>query len=350
MSKKMFDFCIGNPPYNSDFQKSGDNGKYAAPVYDKFMNASYTIADSVELIHPARFLFNAGSTNKKWNEKMLNDPHFKVLEYEPKSDLIFPNTDIKGGVAITYHNIKKSVEPIHIFTPFEELNRILKKVSFEDSKGTFAEIISGRGVYKLSSKAIIDYPEIEKLQSKGHVKDIGSGAFKILKNIIFFKELPDDNEKYVKFLGLDNKTRTYWWGKRDYIDYPESFCNYKVFLPKANGSGALGEVLSTPLIGEPLIGATETFLSIGNFNTKYEAESCMKYMKSKFARVMLGILKTTQDNTKAKWKYVPLQDFTDHSDIDWSKSIPEIDQQLYKKYGLSNEEIDFIETHVKEMK
>ena len=65
---------------------------------------------------------------------------------------------------------------------------------------------------------------------------------------------------------------------------------------------------------------------------------------------MLGVLKITQDNTKNKWKYVPLQDFTSSSDIDWSKSITEIDQQLYKKYGLTEKEIQFIETHVKEMK
>lgn len=64
---------------------------------------------------------------------------------------------------------------------------------------------------------------------------------------------------------------------------------------------------------------------------------------------MLGILKITQANTRDKWKYVPIQDFTSTSDIDWSKSIPEIDQQLYRKYGLSEEEINFIETNVKEM-
>lgn len=75
----------------------------------------------------------------------------------------------------------------------------------------------------------------------------------------------------------------------------------------------------------------------------------MKYAKSKFARVMLGTLKVTQDNKKPVWKYVPLQDFTPASDIDWSKSIPEIDQQLYAKYGLDEKEIEFIESHVKEM-
>ena len=129
---------------------------------------------------------------------------------------------------------------------------------------------------------------------------------------------------------------------------------YKVMVPKANGSGALGEVLSTPLIGKPLIGKpligfTETFISIGEVNTSSEAEAILKYVKSKFARTMLGILKITQDNTRPVWRLVPLQDFTSTSDIDWSKSIPEIDQQLYAKYGLSQEEIDFIESHVKEM-
>ena len=64
---------------------------------------------------------------------------------------------------------------------------------------------------------------------------------------------------------------------------------------------------------------------------------------------MLGVLKVTQNNSKPTWKYVPLQDFTCDSDIDWSKSISEIDQQLYAKYGLDEDEIEFIETHVKEM-
>ena len=75
----------------------------------------------------------------------------------------------------------------------------------------------------------------------------------------------------------------------------------------------------------------------------------MKYIKSKFARTMLGVLKVTQHNSRKTWYYVPLQDFTSSSDIDWSQSVAEIDVQLYKKYGLSQEEIEFIETNVREM-
>ena len=348
MEHKLFDFVIGNPPYNEDFENSGENGNYAKPVYNQFMDAVYKIADKVELIHPARFLFNAGSTPKVWNEKMLNDEHFKVLKYEPNSAAVFPNTDIKGGVAVTYHDYSRTYTPVKIFTSFPELNLTLKKVK-SVTTNFFSSIISGRGVYKLSDKALEEHPEIISIQSKGHRKDVGAGAFTKLINIAFFKNKPSDEHEYVRFLGLISSKRVYCWGRKDYQDVPDSFYKYKVFIPKANGSGALGEVLSTPLIGEPLIGATETFLSIGSFDTREEAEHCLKYVQSKFARVMLGILKITQDNTKEKWNYVPLQDFTSSSDIDWSKSVHEIDLQLYRKYGLDEKEIHFIESHVKEM-
>ena len=97
------------------------------------------------------------------------------------------------------------------------------------------------------------------------------------------------------------------------------------------------------------MGFTHTFLGIGGFRTREEAENLNKYIKTRSARTLLGILKVTQDMNADKWKYVPLQDFTPNSDINWSASIHDIDQQLYKKYGLSQQEIDFIESHVKEM-
>ena len=90
-------------------------------------------------------------------------------------------------------------------------------------------------------------------------------------------------------------------------------------------------------------------MSFGAFNDRFEADNLLKYIKTKFARVMLGVLKVTQDNPISTWAKVPLQDFTANSDIDWTKSVAEIDQQLYMKYGLDDTEIQFIETHVKEM-
>ncbi len=80
-----------------------------------------------------------------------------------------------------------------------------------------------------------------------------------------------------------------------------------------------------------------------------EAQNCLKYIKTKFTRTMLGVLKITQHNSRNTWAKVPLQDFTPKSDIDWTKSIPEIDQQLYAKYSLDENEIAFIEEKVQPM-
>ena len=122
-----------------------------------------------------------------------------------------------------------------------------------------------------------------------------------------------------------------------------------MLVPKSNGSGTLGEQVSSPMLGSPMLGYTYTFIGIGNFKNKLSAENCMKYIKTKFARVMLGVLKITQDNTPEKWRLVPLQDFTSNSEIDWTRPVHEIDQQLYKKYDLSQDEINFIETKVQAM-
>lgn len=184
-----FDFVIGNPPYQEE--SVGNQKTFAPPVYYLFLDEAYKISEHVEMIHPARFLYNAGGTPKSWNEKMLADPHLKILQHEQNSSLIFENTNINGGIAITYHDISKNFGAIGVYSRFAELNTIRAKV----------------------------------------------------------------------------------W-------------------------------------------KTE---------------------------------KITQDNTAIKWKYVPLQDFTPNSDIDWSQPIPQIDQQLYKKYGLDQSEVNFIETYVKEM-
>ena len=90
-----FDFIIGNPPYQDE--TVGEQKTFAPPIYHHFMDAAYQLADKVELIHPARFLSDSGSTPKKWNKKMLADPHFKVLFHEQNSAKVFPGTDLRGG-------------------------------------------------------------------------------------------------------------------------------------------------------------------------------------------------------------------------------------------------------------
>lgn len=338
--KFKFDVIIGNPPYQEE--TIGDNKGFAPPVYHKFLDQAYDISNIVEMIHPGRFLFDAGSTPKDWNQKMLQDRHLKVLFFEQNSSKVFSGTDIKGGVAVTYHDVSKTFEPIDTYTIYPELNSVLHKV-MKIGLNPFSSIVYAPESYKFTQKMHRDYPDAESRLSKGHKYDLKSNVFDTL-NFIFKDQKPDDGNQYIGIYGLSNKKRTKRYIRADYIKNETNLNAWKVFVPKANGSGAIGEVLSTPLIGN-----TQTFISIGNFKTQEEAAACNKYIKTRFARAMLGILKITQDNTKSKWEKVPLQDFTSHSDIDWSQSIAAIDRQLYKKYGLSQEEIDFIESHVKEM-
>ena len=344
MKKKMFDFVIGNPPYQEEFSSDG-NKTYAAPVYNIFMEAAYQVANSAELIHPARFLFNAGSTPKDWNRKMLEDPHFKVLSYEEDATQVFPNTDIKGGVAVTFHDLSKNFGAIQVFTKYPELNSILRKVG---KSTNMCGIVISRTAYRLTDKMHKDQPEALAQLTAGHPYDMATNIFEILPQIFFDLE-PKDSNEYIQILGRTKSGRLYKFVRRDYVNNVINLDCYKVFLPSANGNGNYGEILSHPLIALPGTGSTETFISIGTFDSQNEAENCLKYIKSSFARGLLGVLKSTQHLTPDKWAYVPLQDFTSNSDIDWTQSITEIDQQLYKKYGLSQEEIDFIETHVKEM-
>ncbi len=340
-----FDVVVGNPPYQ---EESVGGSTSNDPIYNHFYELAERISTQYCLISPARFLSRAGYTPKLWNDKMLNDEHLKVVFYEQKSANIFPNTDIKGGVAVLIRDTKKVFGKIGTFTNFEELNSILIKVSSKTTQ-TIETQITGRGIYRLTDIAINECPRIVDIQSKGHKKDVGTGAFKILGNVIYFESKPDDGKEYIQILGLLDNQRVYRYVRRDFINSPYGLTSFKVILPKSNGSGAIGEVLSTPLIGEPLIGFTETFISIGAFDNEVEAQNCLKYVKSKFARTMLGILKVTQDNPRDKWSKVPRQDFTPQSDIDWTQSIPDIDRQLYTKYGLDEKEITFIEEKVKSM-
>lgn len=341
-----FDYVIGNPPYQDE--TLGDNKGFAPPVYNKFLDASYEIADKVEMIHPARFLFNAGSTPKAWNEKMLNDSHLTVLHYESDSSKIFANTDIKGGVVITYRDKVKNYGAIEHFIVFDELRSIARKIGKTDYV-PLSKVIYAAESYRFTETMHKENSSVESLLSKGHKYDFKSNVLSKLDNIVFFSEMPKDGSSYIKILGLDGSKRAEKWIRKDYVRVPENFGSYKVFISKANGSGAFGETLSAPIIAEPGIGHTQTFMSIGKCESEQEAIAITKYVKTKFARAMLGVLKITQDCPAPKWKYVPLQDFTAHSDIDWSKSVAEIDQQLYRKYDLTADEIEFIETHVKEM-
>ncbi|CRZ21365.1 Helicase A859L [Kingella kingae] len=335
-----FDAIVGNPPYQENRDDTSD-----AAIYHYFYDLAKEVGEKYCLISPARFLFNAGQTPVEWNQKMLNDEHLKVVFYEQNSANIFPTPDIKGELAIVYRDEHKHFGKIGIFTHFPELNSILAKVTHRDDFEPIIPIMHLQQKFNLDT-LYEDYPNLKsKIGSQGREKRLTTSIFSL--NEIFTENETAENN--IKILGLIKNQRVYRFINKKYLENHGTLYQWKVILPKSNGSGALGEVLSTPLVGTPLVGHTQSFISIGCFDDELLAEHCLKYVKTKFARTMLGVLKVTQDNNPPTWAYVPLQDFTAQSDIDWTASIADIDRQLYEKYGLSEAEIAFIESKVKAM-
>lgn len=366
MSRKLFDFIIGNPPFQESRETTKD-----MPVYNDFMDAAFTVGEKVELITPARFLFNAGATPKKWNEKMLSDKHFKVLHYEGDSSKVFTNTLINGGVAVSYRDSTADYGSIEVFTSYPELNAIISKLKDIRDFVSLNTIMFPYSAYTLSEELWNDFPErkarveyiskhrneLTKEEKQGELSNlriITTNIFDLLSDL-FFEKHPDDGLEYCCITGRKNNQRCSMYILKKYIDVADNYNKYKVLLSIADGAaGQIGKPIPARIIGlpsvvGPYVGYTQTFQSIGAVDTKAEAEAIAKYVRTKFVRTAIGILKITQHYPQEKWKYVPIQDFSSSSDIDWSQSIHSIDLQLYRKYKLSKEEIDFIENYVKEM-
>ncbi|KAB2813098.1 restriction endonuclease [Pimelobacter simplex] len=344
---RKFDVVIGNPPYQEEAQGGGTRD---TPVYHLFMDAAYELGTKAVLITPARFLFNAGFTPKAWNEKMLADSHLTVPIYVPNSNDLFPGTEIMGGIAVTYRDANRPGEPLGTFAKYPELNTILQKVRESGAAFIDREVSSGRA-YAFTRAMHDAYPEASDKMSSDAQTRVSTNAFEQLA-FLFHEARPADGHEYVQLLGVIKNRRVSRWIRSEYIAGPPSLNNYKVAVPASrNAGGMLGDkpalVTGHSLLLEPGTGVTQTFITIGSFEAQAEGEACLKYLQSKFARVMLGILKVTQHNPRSTWKFVPIQNFTSASDVDWTKPIPEIDAQLYAKYELDAEEIAFIEAKVK---
>lgn len=177
-SEMKFDVVIGNPPYQEEAQGTSTKDM---PIYHKFISESYKISKKASLITPARFLSNAGGTPKTWNQQMLNNQYVKVSFFEQKSGNVFPGTDIKGGVAVTYYDAEREFEPIEVFVPFIEMNSIRKKVIKKNFE-SIDQFVTNRGSYRYSDLIYTDFP---KLMSRVSDRRVASNAFEKLPELFF---------------------------------------------------------------------------------------------------------------------------------------------------------------------
>lgn len=334
-----FDVVVGNPPYQEENKDTTDKA-----IYNNFYDLAKGVSSRYCLITPARFLFNAGSTDKKWNAEMLSDDKLKVSFYEADSTKVFPNTDIQGGVAILYRDENRPLGPIGEFTKFPILNEIVKRVSKAHGFESIQDMILLQHKFDLDA-LYEDFPsQKEKIGSDGKEKRLTTSIFSSVE--AFTENRLSDSD--IEVIGLIKNKRVIRYIPRKYLESHPNLKLWKVIVPRSNGSPNLGTI-GEPVLGKPYSGHTQSFISLGRFDSELSAANLLKYVKTRFARALLGALKVTQHNPPSTWAKVPALDFGKNSLIDWNKSIEDIDEQLFDRYELSETERAFIRDKVKPM-
>lgn len=336
-----FNAIVGNPPYQ--VIDGGGTGSSAQAVYNKFVDVARLIKpDYISMIMPSRWM-TGGKGLDDFRLSMIKDKRIRKLHDYLDAKICFPTVAIEGGVCYFLWN--RDEEGLCEFVSHSKDAALTVERFLDD--GDSNVIIREIGALPIVDKIYYDKGSFSALVSVRNLFKIDSGALEtsLVNNgyKVFGRYDSKRSYKYLRAYSVDDERI------RLFVD------KWKVFISKADGAaGQLGNPVPARIIGKAEIGGpnilcTETFLAIGPFDTEAMAKNVVKYMETKFFRFLVGARKL-KNMTQDTYSFVPLQDFTDKSDIDWSESVENIDKQLYKKYGLTEEEIAFIEKMIKPMK
>jgi hypothetical protein len=341
-----FNAIVGNPPYQL---MGGSGGTNDAPIYQFFCDTAIRLKPNfISLITPGRW-FSGGrdSLLGDFRKRMLTSGHVKKLFAFADSHSVFPTVEIKGGVSyflieekykgfcnyslMANGEVRTSQIDLNAFDILirdPNLNTIVQKVD---------------AIRKANGQKCVD-----SIMSADTPFGIPTNPGKSIKTPFEMFSTKNKNHDILVYYLEENQRKTAFCRRTDIKKNAQDIDKYKVFVPKAGGSGNDPIVLGNPIVSKGKSVCSQTFIYAA-FETYEESFSFAKYIATRFLRVIVSSVKITQDALSGAYRFVPLQDLTSSSDIDWSASIEDIDRQLYRKYNLSDEEINYIEKTIKPM-
>lgn len=345
--KMKFDAIVGNPPYQ--LNDGGGIGDSATPIYQLFISLSKTMNPNyLSMIVPARWM-KGGKGLSIFRNQMMNDHSLAKLFDYADARVCFPNIHIDGGIC--YFLWDKGYNGQVDYTYQDLIGYTCR--SKRNLKTDFSDTVirDSRQIEIIRKASTIEKEKFSKIVSTRNPYGLFADLFNTPEKYPDIKWYEKENEKTIKVYGVKGikggAKRLTGYINKDSVKKSIGLDKYKLLFGKAYMTTS-----TTPpdiIIAKPNEACTETFLQIGPFNTEKESENCLNFIKSKFYRALLFFNRSSLNISTETFSLIPLQDFTNKSDIDWSKSVAGIDQQLYKKYNLTQEEIDFIEKSIKPM-
>ncbi len=320
-----FDVIVGNPPYQLS---DGGFGKSAKPIYNVFVEQAKKLNPKyLSMIIPARW-YNGGKGLDDFRSSMLNDRRMKIIHDFPDTSDCFPGLNIRGGVCYFLwekdHNGNCEI--------FNHKNGVVGEPM------TRALLETGNDIFVRYNKAISILNKVRKKGEKPFNKIISSRKpFGLATNFDGFKKNKDGKYNILIHRFGDNGYVSY-----DQIEKNHGFIkDWKVLVPKASpGDDSYPHlILSKPIVSGPNTCCTETYILVGPFSNEKRAMNAANYMVTSFFRFMVLLAKSTQDVTQKTYVFVPEQNLDER----WT------DEKLFEKYGITEEEIEFINTLIRPM-
>lgn len=331
-----FKAIVGNPPYQ--VMDGGGSGSSAMPVYNKFVDIGRKLSPSyLSMIMPSKW-YSGGKGLDQFRESILEDSRMrKLVDFEDSRDC-FQGVDIAGGICYFLWD--------------------------RDYLGK-CQVVNCKNGMRISTHRLLNEFDsfIRDAAAINIINKIREKEERYLSSIVFSRKpfglgsnIKGREDSYIDSVTVFGSQGVSYIDADKITVNSKVICNWKVVMSKtasehAGQSDREGrkKVISRIEVLGPNVICTESYLLLSVFDKEEDANNMKSYVKTKLFRFLLSTILLTQNIAKDKFQFVPVQDFTEKSDIDWSKSITEIDKQLYTKYGLTEEEIAFIESMIKPM-